>query len=229
MLSLATVLVLSYIVGSIPGSLWSSKLLYGIDVREYGSGNAGATNTFRVVGWQAGVVATIVDMGKGAFAAGVLPMLTVFGPFPTFGISAPGEAAVIVSLLCGLAAVTGHMFPVFAKFRGGKGVNTAAGILLALTPLSTVLTMLVFVVTLATSRYVSLGSILASIAFPTIVAVRKYVFGADLSVSLLVFGVVIGLAIVVAHQSNIKRLLDGNENRVSSFKPAEGMRGRGEI
>lgn len=229
MLSLVTVLVLSYIVGSIPGSLWSSKLLYGIDVREHGSGNAGATNTFRVVGWQAGVVATIVDMGKGAFAAGVLPMITLFGPFPAFGISAPGEAAVIVSLLCGLAAVTGHMFPVFAKFRGGKGVNTAAGILLALTPLSTVLTMVVFVVTLATSRYVSLGSILASIAFPTIVAVRKYVFGADLSVSLLVFGVVIGLAIVVAHQSNIKRLLDGNENRVSSFKPAEGMRGRGEI
>ena len=229
MLSLVTVLVLSYIVGSIQGSLWSSKLLYGIDVREHGSGNAGATNTFRVVGWQAGVVATIVDMGKGAFAAGVLPMITLFGPFPAFGISAPGEAAVIVSLLCGLAAVTGHMFPVFAKFRGGKGVNTAAGILLALTPLSTVLTMVVFVVTLATSRYVSLGSILASIAFPTIVAVRKYVFGADLSVSLLVFGVVIGLAIVVAHQSNIKRLLDGNENRVSSFKPAEGMRGRGEI
>jgi len=229
MLSLVTVLVLSYIVGSIPGSLWSSKLLYGIDVREYGSGNAGATNTFRVVGWQAGVVATIVDMGKGAFAAGILPMIALFGPFPMFGISAPGEAAVIVSLLCGLAAVTGHMFPVFAKFRGGKGVNTAAGILLALTPLSTVLTMVVFVVTLATSRYVSLGSILASITFPTIVAVRKYVFGADLSVSLLVFGVVIGLAIVVAHQSNIKRLLDGNENRVSSFKPAEGMRGRGEI
>jgi len=229
MLSLVTVLVLSYIVGSIPGSLWSSKILYGIDVREHGSGNAGATNTFRVVGWQAGVVATIVDMGKGAFAAGVLPMITLFGPFPAFGISAPGEAAVIVSLLCGLAAVTGHMFPVFAKFRGGKGVNTAAGILLALTPLSTLLTMVVFVVTLATSRYVSLGSILASIAFPTIVAIRKYVFGADLSVSLLVFGVVIGLAIVVAHQSNIKRLLDGNENRVSSFKPAEGMRGRGEI
>jgi len=229
MLSLVIVLVLSYIVGSIPGSLWSSKLLYGIDVREHGSGNAGATNTSRVVGWQAGVVATIVDMGKGAFAAGVLPMITLFGPFPAFGISAPGEAAVIVSLLCGLAAVTGHMFPVFAKFRGGKGVNTAAGILLALTPLSTLLTMVVFVVTLATSRYVSLGSILASIAFPTIVAIRKYVFGADLSVSLLVFGVVIGLAIVVAHQSNIKRLLDGNENRVSSFKPAEGMRGRGEI
>jgi glycerol-3-phosphate acyltransferase PlsY len=229
MLSLVTVLVLSYIVGSIPGSLWSSKLLYGVDVREHGSGNAGATNTFRVVGWQAGVVATIVDMGKGAVAAGLLPLWTPFGAFPTFGLSAPEEASVIVALLCGLAAVTGHMFPVFAGFNGGKGVNTAAGILLALTPLSTLLTMVVFVVTLLTSRYVSLGSILASIAFPTIVAARKYVFGADLSVSLLVFGVVIALAIIVAHQSNIKRLLAGNENRVSSFKPAEGMRGRGEI
>lgn len=229
MLSLATVLVLSYIVGSIPGSLWSSKLLYGIDVREHGSGNAGATNTFRVVGWQAGVVATIVDMGKGAVAAGLLPLWAPFGAFPTFGISAPAEGAVIVALLCGLAAVIGHMFPVFAGFQGGKGVNTAAGILLALTPISTLLTIAVFLVTLLTFRYVSLGSILASVAFPTIVTVRKYVFGAELSVGLLVFGVVIALAIVVAHQSNIKRLLAGNENRVSSFKPAEGMRGRGEI
>jgi glycerol-3-phosphate acyltransferase PlsY len=227
MLSLVVVLLLSYVVGSIPGSLWSSKLLYGIDVREHGSGNAGATNTFRVVGWQAGVVATIVDMGKGAFAAGVLPMFAPFGPFPTFGISS--ESGVIVALLCGLAAVIGHMFPVFARFRGGKGVNTAAGILLALTPISTLLTMLVFVIVLGTTRYVSLGSILAAVAFPTIVAVRKYVFGVDLTASVLIFGIVVALAIVVAHQSNIKRLLAGNENRVSSFKPAEGMRGRGEI
>ncbi|HHP7237224.1 glycerol-3-phosphate 1-O-acyltransferase PlsY [Longibacter sp.] len=227
MISLVIVLLLSYIVGSIPGSLWSSKLLYGIDVRKHGSGNAGATNTFRVVGWQAGVVATIVDMGKGAFAAGVLPLWAAFGAFPSFGIAA--ESGVIVALLCGLAAVTGHMFPVFARFRGGKGVNTAAGILLALTPVSTLLAMLVFVLVLGTTRYVSLSSILAAIAFPTIVAVRKYVFDADLTASLLIFGIVVGVAIVVAHQSNIRRLIAGNENRVSSFKPAEGMRGRGEI
>lgn len=227
MLSLAVVLVLSYIVGSIPGSLWSSKLLYGVDIRDYGSGNAGATNAFRVVGWQAGVVATLVDMGKGAFAAGVLSQLPLFGPFPEFGFAS--EAATFVGLLCGLAAVTGHMFPIFAKFRGGKGVNTAAGILLALTPITTLLTMAVFAAVLLSTRYVSLGSILAAVAFPTIVAIRKYVFGADLTVSLLVFGIVIALAIVVAHQSNIKRLLQGNENRVSSFKPAKGMRGRGEL
>ncbi|PEN15042.1 acyl-phosphate glycerol 3-phosphate acyltransferase [Longibacter salinarum] len=227
MLSLVVVLLLSYVVGSIPGSLWSSKLLYGIDVREHGSGNAGATNTFRVVGWQAGVVATIVDMGKGAFAAGVLPLWTPFGPHPTFGMAT--ESHVIVALLCGLAAVVGHMFPIFAKFRGGKGVNTAAGILLALTPISTLLTMLVFVIVLGTTRYVSLGSILAAAAFPTIVAIRKYAFGADLTMSLLIFGIIVALAIIVAHQSNIRRLLAGNENRVSSFKPAKGMRGRGEI
>lgn len=227
MTSLIVVLVLSYIVGSIPGSLWSSKLLYGIDVREYGSGNAGATNTFRVVGWQAGVVATIVDMGKGAFAAGLLPLWTPFGPFPTFGMTA--EQGVIVALLCGLAAVTGHMFPIFARFQGGKGVNTAAGILLALTPITTLLTMAVFAAVLLSSRYVSLASITAAVAFPSLVAVRKYLFGADLSVSLLVFGILVAAAIIIAHQSNIGRLLQGNENRVSSFKPAQGMRGRGEI
>jgi len=227
MTSLIVVLILSYIVGSIPGSLWSSKLLYGIDVREYGSGNAGATNTFRVVGWQAGVVATIVDMGKGAFAAGVLPLWAPFGPMPTFGMTA--EQGVIVALLCGLAAVTGHMFPIFARFQGGKGVNTAAGILLALTPITTLLTMAVFAAVLLSSRYVSLASITAAVAFPSLVAVRKYLFDADLSVSLLIFGILVAAAIIIAHQSNIGRLLQGNENRVSSFKPAQGMRGRGEI
>lgn len=227
MLSLAVVLLLSYLVGSIPGSLWASKGLYGIDIREYGSGNAGATNAFRVVGWQAGVIATLIDMGKGALSAGVLSGLALFGPLPSFGASV--ETATFMGLLAGLAAVTGHMFPVWAKFQGGKGVNTAAGVLLALTPITTLLTMAVFATVLLSSRYVSLASITAAVAFPSIVALRKYVFGADLSTSLLLFGVLLALAIVVAHHSNIRRLANGNENRVGSFKPAKGMRGRGEI
>jgi len=227
MLSLITILVLSYLVGAIPGSLWASKGLYGIDIREYGSGNAGATNAFRVAGWQAGVLATVVDMGKGALSAGVIAQFIRIDPLPTFGLAT--EASTLIGILAGLSAVVGHMFPVWAKFKGGKGVNTAAGVLLALTPLSTLLTMAVFAVVLLSSRYVSLGSITAAAAFPTIIAIRKYIFDAELSVSLLIFGIVLGLAIIVAHQSNIRRLWAGNENRVSSFKPAKGMRGRGEI
>ena len=228
MLSLGLILLISYFLGSIPGALWSSKLLHGVDIRNYGSHNAGATNAFRVVGWQAGVLATIVDMGKGYLSAGVVASLIRIDPLPALSIFG-WETPVLVGLLAGLAAIVGHMFPIFARFEGGKGVNTAAGILLALAPLTTLYTMAVFAVVLLSSRYVSLASMTASVAFPVIVAVRKYVFGVEIDGSLLVVGLLIGTAIIVAHRSNIGRLLRGNENRVSSFSPAQGMLGRGEI
>jgi len=228
MLSLSLILLISYFLGSIPGALWSSKALHGVDIRNYGSHNAGATNAFRVVGWQAGVLATIVDMGKGYLSAGVVASVVRMDPLPALSVFG-WETPVIVGLLAGLAAIVGHMFPIFARFEGGKGVNTAAGILLALTPLTTLYTMSVFLVVLLSSRYVSLGSITAAVAFPIIVAIRKYGFGVDIDGSLLVVGIVIATAIVVAHRSNIGRLLRGNENQVSSFSPAQGMLGRGEI
>lgn len=228
MLSLSLILLISYFLGSIPGALWSSKALHGVDIREYGSHNAGATNAFRVVGWQAGVLATIVDMGKGYLSAGVVASVVRMDPLPALSVFG-WQTPVIVGLLAGLAAIVGHMFPIFARFEGGKGVNTAAGILLALTPLTTLYTMGVFVVVLLSSRYVSLGSITAAVAFPIIVAIRKYGFGVDIDGSLLVVSLVIATAIVVAHRSNIGRLLRGNENQVSSFSPAQGMLGRGEI
>ena len=228
MLSLSLILLISYFLGSIPGALWSSKALHGVDIRNYGSHNAGATNAFRVVGWQAGVLATIVDMGKGYLSAGVVASVVRMDPLPALSVFG-WKTPVIVGLLAGLAAIVGHMFPIFARFEGGKGVNTAAGILLALTPLTTLYTMGVFLVVLLSSRYVSLGSITAAVAFPILVAIRKYGFGVDIDGSLLVVGIVIATAIVVAHRSNIGRLLRGNENQVSSFSPAQGMLGRGEI
>ena len=228
MLSLSLILLISYFLGSIPGALWSSKALHGVDIRNYGSHNAGATNAFRVVGWQAGVLATIVDMGKGYLSAGVVASVVRMDPLPALSVFG-WETPVIVGLLAGLAAIVGHMFPIFARFEGGKGVNTAAGILLALTPLTILYTMGVFLVVLLSSRYVSLGSITAAVAFPILVAIRKYGFGVDIDGSLLVVGIVIATAIVVAHRSNIGRLLRGNENQVSSFSPAQGMLGRGEI
>jgi glycerol-3-phosphate acyltransferase PlsY len=165
-------------------------------------------------------------MGKGALAAGGFAQWIRLGPVPAFG---GWDVATILGLLAGLAAVFGHMFPIFAKFKGGKGVNTAAGILLALTPISTLFTMAVFLTVLLTTHYVSLASMTGAVAFPVIVALRRYVFGGSESLSLLLFGIVVAVAIVAAHQSNIKRLLAGNENQVGSFKPAQGMYGRGEI
>lgn len=227
MLSLTVILILSYLVGSIPGSVWVGKLMYGEDVRTYGSGNAGATNVFRVLGWKAGILATIVDLGKGLLAAGVIASLR-FDALPS-GIEV-WQMETVVRLMAGIAAVMGHMYPIWAGFRGGKGVNTAGGVLFALTPITMWITLGVFVVVLLSSRYVSLASLSAVIAFPSTIAIRRYVFGIEaLDPSLLIFSGVMALAIIVAHRANINRLLTGTESRIRSFRPARGMRGKGEI
>jgi len=229
MTSVVVIMLLSYLVGSIPGSLWAGKVLYGIDLREHGSGNAGATNAFRVLGWKAGVVSTVIDLGKGLLAAGIIAPLLRIDPLPTWGL-VPWQATTVVCLVAGLVAILGHMFPIWAKFQGGKGMNTAAGVLFALTPITTAIVLGIFVVVLLSFRYVSLASITAAIAFPSTVAIRRYLFDIEsLDPSLLVFGAVMAAGIIFAHRSNIKRLLRGNENRVRSFRPAKGMRGRGEL
>ena len=227
MLSLVVILVLSYLVGSIPASVWIGQALYGIDVRQHGSGNAGATNAFRVLGWKAGLLATLVDLGKGLFAAGVIATIRLDSLPTEVGV---WEASTVVRLAAGILAVVGHMFPIWAGFRGGKGVNTAAGMLLALTPISMYITLGVFVLVLISFRYVSLASLTAVVAFPSTIAVRKYVFGIEsLDASLLIFSAALAAVIIVAHRSNIKRLLNGTESRVRTFRPARGLRGRGEI
>lgn len=228
MQSLLAIVVLSYLVGAIPGSLWAGKLLYSIDLRNYGSGNAGATNAFRVLGWKAGVVATIVDLGKGLLAAGVIAFIRI-DPIPTLGFTA-WETQTVVCLLAGVVAVIGHMFPIWARFEGGKGMNTSAGVLLAITPITTLIAIGIFAVVLVAFRYVSLASIIAAIAFPSAVAIRRYLFDIEaLDPSLLVFSALLAIGVIIAHRSNIKRLLKGTENRVRSFRLARGMRGRGEL
>ena len=229
MLSLIVILLISYFLGSIPGALWSSKALHGVDIRNYGSHNCGATNAFRVVGWQAGALATVVDFGKGVLAAGVVPAIIRIDPIPPALAVFGWDKFVVLGVLAGIGAVVGHMYPIFARFQGGKGVNTAAGMLLALTPLTMGLTLAVFATVLFTSRYVSLASMTAALSFPIIVAVRRFAFGADLDPSLLVFGGLLALAIIVAHRSNIQRLLNGTESQITSFEPAQGMLGRGEL
>jgi len=229
MLSLIVVLLLSYFLGSIPGALWSSKALHGVDIRNYGSHNCGATNAFRVVGWQAGALATVVDFGKGFLSAGVVAPLIRIDPIPP-GLGVFGwDPPVVLAVLAGITAVVGHMYPIFARFEGGKGVNTAAGMLFALTPLTMAITLAVFAVVLFSWRYVSLASITAAVAFPSLVAIRRFGFGADIDPSILVFGSLLAFVIIVAHRSNIQRLLNGTESQISSFEPAQGMLGRGEL
>ena len=227
MLSVIVIVALSYLVGSVPGSVWVGKALYGVDIRQHGSGNAGATNTFRVLGWKAGVLATIVDLGKGLLAAGVIASIRL-DDLPS-GI-AFWQIETVVRLLAGVAAIVGHMFPVWARFKGGKGVNTAAGVLFALTPITMMITLGVFALVLFSSRYVSLASLSAAVAFPSAIAIRKYLFGVEaLDGSLLVFSILFAVGIILAHRANIKRLLSGTESRIRTFRPARGMRGRGEL
>ena len=228
MLSLSIVVLLSYLVGSIPGSVWIGQWRYGIDIREHGSRNAGATNAFRVLGWKAGILATTVDLGKGLFAAGIIATIRI-DAIPTTGLGF-WEEETVVRLIAGVAAVVGHIFPIWVGFKGGKGVNTAAGVLFALSPVTMAITIGVFAIVLFSSRYVSLASLSAALAFPSTVAIRKYLFHVDsIDASILFFGILLATSIFIAHRTNINRLLTGNESRIRTFRPNRGMRGRREV
>ena len=213
MYTLLLIVLLSYCIGSIPGSLWVGKWFYNVDLRQHGSGNPGATNAYRVLGWKAGLFSTLIDMGKGYVAAGLVP-----GIISSLGIDALpfSNNGLVVPLIAGAAAVVGHMFPLWAKFKGGKGVNTAAGILIAITPLNMLVVFVVFCLVLWRTSYVSLSSITAAISYPISLIVQKYALGnTDVPLGLLVFGVLLASGIVLAHHSNIKRLLNGTENKIS--------------
>ncbi|KPP99586.1 MAG: acyl-phosphate glycerol 3-phosphate acyltransferase [Bacteroidetes bacterium HLUCCA01] len=223
MLSFIVIIVLSYLIGSIPSSVWIGKLTKGVDIRDHGSGNAGATNTFRVLGWKAGSVVALVDLGKGFVAAFYISQLGfALGEMPEvlFGV---WEIDASVRVVAGLSAVLGHMYPLYAGFKGGKGVITAAGMLYGIEPISISLAIIIFLIVLFSSRYVSLASIVASISYPIFLISLRYAFGyTEIDGSLMVISTVIALTIVVKHHGNIKRLIEGNENRIKSFAPAKG-------
>jgi len=227
MISIILILILSYLAGSIPGSIWIGQFLYGVDVRRHGSRNAGATNVFRVLGWKAGVLSTTVDVGKGLLAAGVIATIRIDG-LPVEPAFLQVES--VICLLAGISAIVGHMFPIWARFQGGKGVNTAAGILFAITPKTMWIVIGVFALVLFISRYVSLASMIAAVMFPATVAIRMFIFDIEaLDRSLILFGSIFALAILYAHRSNIQRLVAGTENQIRHFRLAHGMRGRGEL
>ncbi len=216
MVYLLLLLIASYLLGSIPTSVWIGRLFYRIDIREYGSGNAGATNTFRILGWKAGVATLLIDAGKGFVAAAVVaPALA-----PELADWLP--SLTLLQLLASTAAVLGHMFPLFAGFRGGKGVATVAGALLAIEPLSLSLSVLVFLLVLLTTRYVSLASISAAIFFPVSLWLQRLLLHRVVDPSLYVLSILLAFAIIYAHRSNIQRLLQGKESRVRSFRLSRG-------
>jgi glycerol-3-phosphate acyltransferase PlsY len=212
----ALLIVIAYLIGSIPTAVWVSKAFFGIDIREYGSGNAGATNTFRVLGSRWGTFVMIIDVLKGVAATSLYILL----PYYMNMDNVWDRTNFMVGL--GLAAVLGHIFPIWANFRGGKGVATLFGMVLAIQPLVAVLCVAIFLLVLYLTRFVSLSSILASIAFAVFILVifneKEPLYRA--------FAIAVALLVVLTHQKNITRLLRGSESKVPILKYRDRRRER---
>ncbi len=204
-LSIFIILILSYVIGSMPTSIIMGKLLKGIDIREHGSGNAGGTNVFRVLGWKPALVVVIIDIFKGW-----LP--TFYFATHLFSNSVAIDTGVL-QILCGFAAVLGHTFTIFAGFKGGKGIGTLAGMLLALYPIAFPFCLIVFILTLILTGYVSLGSMFAAASLPIFLLIFPLIGVQASSLSLIVFSLLIPWFTIFTHRSNIIRLRNGDENR----------------
>jgi acyl phosphate:glycerol-3-phosphate acyltransferase len=200
----------AYLLGSIPTAVWIGKAFHGIDVREHGSGNAGTTNTIRVLGWKTGIPVLIIDMAKGWLAA----MLPVFLKI------APPESAQLTNLqiLTGVTAIFGHIFPLYAGFRGGKGVATVAGAMLAIHPFLTLACFGVFLIVLLLTGIVSVSSMSMGIAFPVLLFTMFHTS----SLIFKIFSVFVAAALIFTHRNNIKRLLKGEEKKLFGKPPSRG-------
>ena len=218
MLLLAIIILLSYLVGSIPNSIIISKAVKGIDIRKHGSGNAGGTNVMRVLGWKHGLLVILLDALKGAIAVVVIARLH-YGPLPFTNIS-PFDDFTLVQIIAGMAAVVGHIWTVFAGFKGGKGIATALGMMLMLITIDMLIALGVFVLVVSISRYVSLGSILTAIAVPSVLYIRENVFHVDIIGYdiLFPFIVVMSLLVIFTHRKNLVRLFNGSESKISFKK-----------
>ncbi|ELR69836.1 Acyl-phosphate:glycerol-3-phosphate O-acyltransferase PlsY [Fulvivirga imtechensis AK7] len=202
-------ILLAYLLGSIPTAVWFGKALHGIDVREHGSGNPGATNTFRVLGKRAGTIVMLGDVIKG-MAATSLAVILMNMEF------IEEQNLVTFKLIMGVVAVTGHIFSVFINFKGGKGVATLLGMMIAIHYEVALLCIVVFLITLIVSKYVSLASIIGALSFPALLLlVPRFKTNEPL---LVIFGFFLFVVIVWTHHKNIRRMMEGEENKTYLLK-----------
>ncbi len=191
------IVLIGYLLGSFPTSYLAGKLIKGIDLREHGSGNLGATNTLRVLGKTPGIAVLLIDILKGLAAVYLIKLLAPSSPY-------------YYQVVSGFLAIIGHNWSVFLKFSGGKGVATSCGVLIALTPLISLILFSVFVISVALTRYISVGSLSAAVLFP----VSTIYF--EKPKPLIIFAFVVAVLIIVKHKSNIQRLLSGTENKLGN-------------
>ena len=199
-------ILLAYLIGSIPTAVWVSKSIFGIDIRDYGSGNAGATNTFRILGSKWGSLVMLVDVTKGIIATS----LYIFIPF--YLTHELARTNFMIAL--GMVAVLGHVFPVWANFRGGKGVATLLGMTLAIQPIVALICLVVFLISLLSTRFVSLSSILAAVAFMILIL---FIFN-EKETLYRIFALIVAMMVVITHHKNISRMYKGTETKLHIFK-----------
>jgi len=195
--------IVAYLLGSIPTSVWISRAFYNIDIRDFGSGNAGSTNTFRVLGVKAGIVVFIVDVVKGFVAVNLIHFTNYYIPHSGDYIN--------IQLLLGIAAMLGHIFPIYVGFKGGKGVATLFGVICAISLYPTLIMAGIFVVTLVITRYVSLSSMVAGFSFPVLIIV---IFK-ETTPTLVIFSLIMAILMLFTHQKNIERLLRKEEKKAN--------------
>jgi len=199
-------ILIAYLLGSFPSAILIGKIFYKIDVREFGSGNAGATNTFRVLGKKAGLPVLFLDVLKGFLSVNLIAFLDLI-PFSIDGIFE-------LQLTFGIAAVIGHLFPVFTGFRGGKGIATLLGILIGIHSTAAICSSLVFIIIFLIFKFVSLASITASLSFPILI----YLLSDSTPNSLIIFSIFVPILSLITHQKNIERLVRGEETKAKILK-----------
>ncbi|MHC2992473.1 acyl-phosphate glycerol 3-phosphate acyltransferase [Pontibacter sp. HJ8] len=203
---LITVLfIAAYLIGSVSTAVWIGKAYYGVDIRQHGSGNSGATNTFRVLGKKPGTIVMLIDIFKGWAATSLAGLLVIFNVVEA-------DNLVVYQLIMGALAVLGHIFPVYEKFKGGKGVATLLGMMLAIHLEVALMCTVIFVIVLFTSKYVSLGSMIAALAFPILLLLPR--FHPDNPI-LIIFGFILFAVVALTHRKNINRLIQGEESKAN--------------
>ena len=202
MLTIVAIIILSYLAGSFPTSIIVSRLFKGIDIREFGSGNAGATNVYRIIGWQAALITVIVDIGKGTLATVLISQLRLS--------AAPDIFPSLFQIIGGVSAILGHSYPIFAGFRGGKGVGMVVG----LYPLIFLICLGVFILLVISTGLVSLASMSAAVTLTICV----YLLKGSTDLPLLIFSIAIPLFIIYTHRENIQRLIKGEEKSLDNLK-----------
>lgn len=207
-------IILAYLIGSIPTAVWVSRRFFGIDIRDYGSGNAGATNTYRVLGPKWGTLVMVVDVLKGAAATSLYIFLSHY-------LHDEWDRTNLMIGL-GMAAVAGHIYPIWAGFKGGKGVATLFGMIVAIQPVVAICCVGVFLLVLYLTRFVSLSSILSGVSFAVFIL---FIFNDDVTLYR-VFSVAVALLVILTHQKNINRILNGTESKVPIFKYRDRRRQR---